>query len=314
MPDPAAHTMQCLEVWGGNQAVDNGVVMPGLDAWVYSRPFGDHAAGGDIHYVSSCVSGRITRLLVADVSGHGDTVAGVARKLRGLMRRYLNYIDQAKLVQGVNREFAALTEDGGFATAVVGTFFAPTNRLTLCNAGHPPPLWWCARRREWSVIDSSRDRTVEGLANIPLGIAELTRYDQTGLTLAEGDLVVAYTDSLSEARDAGGRMLGTEGLLAIARTLDPTDPGSLIRTLLAEVERYAQGPPADDATVLILRPNALRPRISIIAGMKSSARMVREFLARLGTGLADYPWPESRVTNMLGIFFQRFNRARRDGP
>src|SRR5437762_14360996 len=88
------HTMRCLEVWGGNQAVDNGVVMAGLDAWLYSRPFRDQSAGGDLHYVSSCAAGMVTRVLVADVSGHGESVADAARALRGLMRRYVNYVDQ----------------------------------------------------------------------------------------------------------------------------------------------------------------------------------------------------------------------------
>src|SRR5262249_55062163 len=74
-PRPEAqHTMRCLEVWGGNQAVDNGVVMAGLDAWLFSRPYQGHSAGGDIHYVSSCAAGMLTRLLVADVSGHGEAV------------------------------------------------------------------------------------------------------------------------------------------------------------------------------------------------------------------------------------------------
>ena len=77
MPSDTRH-MQCMEIWGGNQMVDNHVVMPGLDAWVYSRPYGQAAAGGDVHYVSSCATGRITRLLIADVSGHGSQVAQTA--------------------------------------------------------------------------------------------------------------------------------------------------------------------------------------------------------------------------------------------
>src|SRR6188474_3793463 len=61
--DPAApgHTMSCMEVWGGNQGVDTGVQMAGLDAWIYSRPYGKASAGGDVYYVSSCATGRITR-------------------------------------------------------------------------------------------------------------------------------------------------------------------------------------------------------------------------------------------------------------
>ena len=59
--------MQCMEVWGGNQSVDSGVVMAGLDAWVYCRPYAavgadaPAAAGGDVYFVSSCATGRIAR-------------------------------------------------------------------------------------------------------------------------------------------------------------------------------------------------------------------------------------------------------------
>ena len=100
---PGNQRIQCMEVWGGNRAVDNGVVMPGLDAWIYSRPYeGD--SGGDVHYLSNCASGRITRMLVADVSGHGARVASIAANLRGLMRRYINYLDQTRFIEALHRE------------------------------------------------------------------------------------------------------------------------------------------------------------------------------------------------------------------
>src|SRR5687768_16715973 len=150
-PGEPQPTMQCMEVWGGNQAVDNGVIMPGLDAWVYSRPYRDESAGGDIHYVSSCATGRITRILVADVSGHGQAVAQVAASLRTLMRRFVNFVDQGRLVRGLNTEFASLAEMGSFATAVVATYWAPTDDLVISNAGHPRPLWYRARARAWEV-------------------------------------------------------------------------------------------------------------------------------------------------------------------
>src|SRR5215210_7622302 len=101
------HHMQCMEVWGGNQLADSGVVMAGLDAWVYSKPFGGAIGGGDVYYVSSCATGRITRLLVADVSGHGTAVRATAVHLRELMRRYVNHIDQMRFVRSMNQQFAA---------------------------------------------------------------------------------------------------------------------------------------------------------------------------------------------------------------
>ncbi len=144
--------MQCMEVWGGNHAVDTGVVMAGLDAWAYSKPWQGDAAGGDVHYVSSCASGRIMRMLVADVSGHGNAVAETAIRLRQLMRRFVNHLDQRRFVAALNNEFGQLAQGGRFATAAAFTFFAPTNHLTISNAGHPPPMIWRAKTRTWSVV------------------------------------------------------------------------------------------------------------------------------------------------------------------
>ena len=67
---PDAKHLQCTEVWGGFETVDRPLQMPGLDGCVYSRPFRG-GAGGDVHYVSSCGAGVYSRLLLADVSGHG---------------------------------------------------------------------------------------------------------------------------------------------------------------------------------------------------------------------------------------------------
>ena len=153
-------TMQCMEIWGGNQVVDTSVAMPGLEAWVYCHPYGDSAGGGgDVHYVSSCATGRVTRLLVADVSGHGAEVCDVAGTLRTLMRRYVNYIDQAEFVRSMNRQFVTMSASNCFATAVVTTFFAPTNLLSLCNAGHPPPLLYRARRGRGTTSTSAASLT-----------------------------------------------------------------------------------------------------------------------------------------------------------
>jgi hypothetical protein len=154
-----------MEVWGGNQAVDTGVVMAGLDAWAYSKPWGEDASGGDVHYVSSCASGRIMRMLVADVAGHGNAVAQTAIRLRQLMRRFVNHLDQRRFVAALNNEFGQLSHDGRFATAAAFTFFAPTNHLTISNAGHPPPLLWSAKTRKWRIV-SPDDREAAKRSNI----------------------------------------------------------------------------------------------------------------------------------------------------
>src|SRR6476646_3209934 len=144
--------MQCMEVWGGSQLTSRVVEFGGLDAWVYSKPYGQARSGGDVYYASSCATGRISRLLLADVSGHGNTVASTAANLRTLMRRFVNRLDQTEFVRLLNRQFTALSDSGPFATAVVDTVFAPSQCLIVCNAGHPRPLLYRAATREWTLL------------------------------------------------------------------------------------------------------------------------------------------------------------------
>jgi len=289
------HTMKCLEVWGGNQAVDNGVVMAGLDAWLYSRPFKGQVAGGDIHYVSSCAAGMVTRVLVADVSGHGQEVAEAAGRLRGLMRRYVNLVDQTKFVQGLNAEFSAVTEAGGFATAIAATYFAATDEFTMCNAGHPRPLWYQARTRAWKLM-AEQDR-----GNIPLGIAESECVNQVKLKIATGDVVVLYTDSLIEVKGPDGKMLGQDGLLKLVQGLDPSDPGTFMRSLLDALEQHS-GAGNDDVTVLILRPNGLKPRVSKLVMMKAMFRMATAAVGGMFGG-EEFPFEAPRVMTRVRAFF-----------
>ena len=144
--------MRCMEVWGGSQLTSHGVEFGGLETWVYSKPYGQAHAGGDIYYASSCATGRISRLLLADVAGHGDSVAATAADLRTLMRRFVNRLDQTEVVRLLNQQFAELSREAVFATAIVTTFFEPSRRLTVCNAGHPRPLLYRAAQRKWELL------------------------------------------------------------------------------------------------------------------------------------------------------------------
>ena len=143
MTTPFASTrlLQYMEIWGGNRAVEQAAATPGLDIWVSSRPHAAAALGGDVYYMSLCGGGSITRFILADVSGHGDAVADVAKALRDLMRRNITWKDQDGLVRALNRQFAELSGMNRFATAVVATYLTAGDSLTVCNAGHPRPLW-----------------------------------------------------------------------------------------------------------------------------------------------------------------------------
>jgi sigma-B regulation protein RsbU (phosphoserine phosphatase) len=262
VPDP--ERMSCMEVWGGNVRVEKHFQMPGLDVWVSSQPEGHATAGGDVYYLSSCASGRITRILLADVSGHGEVVARTASGLRDLMRQNVNVISQRRFVAAMNRQFTASSGDHHFATAVVSSFFAPIRSLSLCNAGHPAPLIFRAARGKWFTLglpESPTDSHDE-VTDLPLGIAPQTGYKQLSLRLETGDMVLCYTDAFTEAQGADGELLGVDGMLKTVASIHSSDERALISLVVDAIK--AMNPDnlsQDDATLLLFRANGTRTSI-----------------------------------------------------
>lgn len=304
--------LQCMEIWGGNQAAESGIVLAGLDAWVSSRPHEGGAGGGDIHYLSSCATGRINRLLLADVSGHGESVSSIAKQLRDLMRRFVNRFDQNAFVRSLNLEFKAITQIGRFATAVVITYWSPNHTLEICNAGHPRPFWYRARTRAWETLDhpvaAARGKSV---VNVPLGVVDFTRYEAQRVALEPGDEILLYTDSLIEAQNPGGELLGEERLLEIVRALPALEPGERIGALHAAVSRWREGAPADDdETILIFRPNDRAPRMSVPERLRSAGLLIVETLRSLGPGGPPLALPDMGIENTGGFFVPSLGRRR----
>jgi len=311
---PSAQQMACMEVWGGSQLTSRGVEMGGLDAWVYSKPFGDAQRGGDVYYASSCATGRITRLLLADVAGHGTPVASTAANLRTLMRRFVNRLDQTEFVRLLNQQFTALSETGTFATAVVSTFFAPTQRLIVCNAGHPRPLLYRASTGEWSFLGAEPTAEDASPNNMPLGILDITEYEQLDLQLETGDCVLSYTDALTESRDADGEMLGEAGLLRILKLLGEIEPRLLTRTLLREIrDRHSENLTEDDVTVLLVRANGRRPRFSLRETLWAQLRFAGSLLRAINPRAERPPLPDLNMANIGGAIIPSLEQRWRAG-
>jgi phosphoserine phosphatase RsbU/P len=309
---PAQH-MQCMEVWGGSQLTSSGVELGGLDVWVYSKPFGEAQRGGDVYYVSSCATGRISRLLLADVSGHGHTVAATAADLRTLMRRFVNCLDQKEFVRLLNEQFTTLSESGAFATAVVTTFFAPSRRLSVCNAGHPRPLLYRAADRRWSCLghDVGQGAQAEnkGLSNVPFGLFQVADYEQLDVELEPGDCLISYTDAFIESCDANGEMLGEAGLLRIVNLLGDLPAEKLIPSLVQEVtERYPENLTADDVTLLVVRANGGSLDFSFRAKLEAFGRFVKTLVRSLNPRADRAPFPDANLANLGGAILPALGR------
>ena len=241
-----------MEIWGGNRAIETSFEAPGLDIYVHSQPFQNSEAGGDIYYLTSCASGRVSRFLLADVSGHGDSAAGIAKSLRDSLRQNVNKISQESFVAEMNREFRHLAKRSAFATAVVATFFAPRKTLDISVAGHPNPLYYRAESQKWVCLNPAE--TEANFENMPLGIVKETTYPRRKVKTEFGDMFLLYSDAFIESAVDGkdNSQLGIEGVLELLNGNPCVAPAEVIPFLRGRIGKMATGNLLNDDASLIL--------------------------------------------------------------
>lgn len=245
--------LACFELWSGNHSADHAVELPGLEGWVYSQPLEPAAGGGDVHYFSVCSKGMVSRVAVADVAGHGSGASAMAENLRHVLQRHTDNWDQSALMRELNEAFVRKSVQSQYATAAVLGFYFETGELLFTSAGHPPVLWYRARDKSWDLLQDSTPFAVE-IEGLPLGLIPGTSYSQTGIRLSPDDMLVLYTDGITEAADASGNELGSTGLVTLARGLPIESPAQFGRALMSAVQAFrGDVPPRDDETLVVLR-------------------------------------------------------------
>lgn len=269
-----SNDLHCMEVWGGNGSAENFFARPGLDVWVWSK--GEevcHAGGNDIHLLSSCASGRITRALIADICGPGTVLTELGLEFRNLLMRNVNAIKQSRVVREMGTRLCEFSEKGGFASVLVSTYFAPTRSLSICNAGHPPPLLFRAAENEWSMLKQAPGKG--GAAdNLPLGVMGEDEFQEFSTNLSDGDMVVCYSNNLTECRDSTGRTIGVVGLLERLKEITSENPGETVRKLTSAVrEEHADNLAEHDTTVLLCRATATR--VGLKNNLLAPLRLIR---------------------------------------
>ena len=270
-PLESVHRLVCSEVWGGNSVVESTVEVPGFIGYVHSRPLQPATAGGDVYYLAVCSKGLLSRVVLADVAGHGQAVSATATTLRHLLRKHMNALDQSVLMREMNEAFRSNddAQNVQYATAAVFGYFCKTGELVFTNAGHPEALWYHAAEKTWDWLHDEtpyRQATMEG---VPIGLIPGTEYLQSAVRLGQGDLLVLYTDGISESTDENDNELGYDGLLRLARTLpsnatdSPSTAGQALMTAVSAFRGTSRS--LDDQSLVVLQQTS--------ANMASYARM-----------------------------------------
>jgi phosphoserine phosphatase RsbU/P len=261
------HTLMCSEIWGGNRKIFRTVQLPSVTAWVASVPLDEGEGGGDLHYMSVCNHDLISRVALADVSGHGRVVNTMTETLKKLMRENIDVWDQSDFMRGLNDKFA-LNGQNKYATAIVLSFHRITGRLSFSSAGHLPPLWYHARQKAWGWLKEDDDHQIKTLSGLPIGLIPGTDYRQTVVNLESSDLIVLYTDGVTEAENDAGESLDREQLLEWAQEAPTDSPQALGRALLERLNSFQGRCRNDDETLVVLQ----REKASFVSLLLKVAR------------------------------------------
>lgn len=213
----------------------------GIEAAGWTRPA--NTVGGDFYDILTYPDGRVL-VALGDVAGKGSPAALLMALLLAMLRTLVQEdLPPAALMERLNRLVYEQTPGSRFITMFLGLFDPATGELTYVNAGQTPPL-----RLRGNQTEQLR------MGGIALGMFDAATYDVTRCTVAEGDLILMYSDGITEAERPDGTPFDEEGLAGFLRSCRMTPIEQIGPRLFDAVAAYAQNTKfADDLTVLAFR-------------------------------------------------------------
>jgi sigma-B regulation protein RsbU (phosphoserine phosphatase) len=200
--------------------------------------------GGDYYDVLMLDDGSLG-LAIGDVSGKGISAALLMASLRASLRGMTmdGPADLAVLMSRVNRLVYESSATNRYATFFFGVYEPTLRRLRYVNAGHNPPY----------VVRASEIHALEGGGPV-IGLLPDAIYEECRLLLEPGDLLLAYTDGISEALNLQDQEWGEERMVAAARARLPENASTILRHIVTEADRFAAtAPQHDDMTLLLMK-------------------------------------------------------------
>jgi sigma-B regulation protein RsbU (phosphoserine phosphatase) len=220
--------------------------IPGLEIAAFSRPA--QIVGGD--YFDFIEFGRGTHCLaIADVAGHGVSASLHMASIQAMLRAVVpaNH-SPADVVREIHKLFIHNIRFTTFVTFFLGAFNPATKTFTYCNAGHNPPL-----------VLQKRKNGKESIAwlnptGAAIGLIEEAEFGEKTFDFHEGDLLVMYTDGVTEAVNIKNDMFGSERLTEIIKRLHQSPPKEVVRGIREGLDDFSGGKSlADDTTVVVCR-------------------------------------------------------------
>ena len=182
--------------------------------------------------------------VMADVSGKGVPAALFMMRAKALIREHVSgEMELGDAVAAANRKICEGNDAGMFVTAWIGVLDYATGRIDYVNAGHNPPL---LRKADGSC------QWLREKSGLVLGLFDM-EYKQLSIECEARDMLLLYTDGVTEAFDAEGALYGEDRLFALVEEGGKLSPEELQQVVRADVAAHAEGAEqSDDITILVL--------------------------------------------------------------
>ena len=219
-------------------------------------------AGGDYYDVANLnhfneesqapLSGDMFSLAIADVSGHGPSAVLELAMLDAILRTYSTsqaFLSESRgpdtVATYVNRNMFTRRSRATFTTAIFSVFNPETRILSHSCAGHPAPIWKKADTGQTIELPVSQD--------IPICVLQDYQWSKMETSISPGDIMVFYTDGITESRSDDGSLFGTSRLVE-AVDKAPPGPQAVIDSVLDSVNRFTSNAESgDDVTLLAVK-------------------------------------------------------------
>jgi DNA-binding GntR family transcriptional regulator len=204
--------------------------------------------GGDYYDFLSLQGGR-WGIAIGDVSGKGIGAALLMASLQASLRAQVlhPYLDLSTLIGDVNRLVYESSPTNFFASLFYAEYEPATRLLKYVNAGHNPPIVVRPRNAKCEMFHLNA-------TSMPVGISVDSQFGTATFQFEIDDVLVAYTDGITEAQNRDGELWGERGLENLLRTCSRETPEQIIKCILDEVSAFAGGrPQRDDVTLMVMR-------------------------------------------------------------
>lgn len=248
--------------------------------------------GGDLYDFQLSKDRKKLFISIGDVSGKGVPASLYMAVTQSLARAFaFQQMGSSDIIRQLNEIVSRDNDMNMFVTMFIGWLDLETGLLTYCSAGHNPPVL---------VRNGSQVEQIEVKRQFPIGLMEGASYSTSTLQLNDGDVLLLYTDGVTEAENSKQEQYGEERLMQVLSQIGEREASAIIELVREDVNKFRDGAtPNDDTTIVPLRYHSshAQPLVKTLT-IKNEMNELDRFISWIEEELEAMATPIEVITKM----------------